>query len=324
MIDILFDTENQLLEKQFAPDFLALNCTPIVNIFSESSEPICISHQKSEYPLLTRLNHHPTATEIYSVEEISAYSHHQKGEEIFFYPIYKPLSDIHYFYHPVRQANSPSEIYLAFSTNFPELFYQQEWIATAKILCTNRHLVSHLPYGGNLPHLSFIENSYQSSMSHIKLLIPFSDSHDISHNHEDIIQRLLRYFFIYQSPRNLLNLQNTFELLKSQNKNQHQLIKAVTHLDYKFTQKRIHLKKNGNENRKEKEKENKIAYSVIHGTDIYIQINPDYISQSHIFFFCAVLERYFEFQAGINSYTCLVLVNCQGEEIYRWPLRCGV
>lgn len=306
-IYILFDSINNSLEKYLTPDFLALNCTPIINIFPAISEPVHITHKQNEYLLQARLDHHPIATEIYSIQKIFAYN--TKNQEVLFCPIYDSASNIDHFYHPIRRTIPQSEIYLAFSTYYPELFYEQEWIATANILCTNRHLVNQLPYGGHLPCFYFTDEIHKSRISNIKLLTPFTAIQDISLDHENIIHRFLSYLFIYQSPKTLINLQNTFQILASQNENQLQFLSAISRLDYYPAQHRLNTQD--------------ISYPIINGTDIYLQVDTEKISSSQIFFSCAILERYFGFQADINAYTSLVLVNRQREEIYRWPLRCG-
>jgi len=302
-IYILFDTVNNQLEKHLTPDFLALNCTPVINIFPALSEPIHINHTQNEYLLRARLDHHPIVTEIYNIQEISAYN--TQNQEVLFHPPYHPSSHIHHFYHLIRRATPQSEIYLAFSTNYPKLFYNQEWIASAKILCTNRHLVSQLPYGGNLPHIYFQDKNHQTHMSNIKILIPFTAVKDMPLDHESIIHRLLSTLFIYQSPRDFLSFQRTVQLFESN----HPLLSAIVNLEYHFAQHRIHTRD--------------IGHAIINGTDINIQIDAGKISQSQAFFFCSILERYFAFQTDINAYTSLILINLQQEEIYRWPLRCG-
>ena len=50
-------------------DTFKLGCTPIINLFSQTADPVYLSQQKYEYQVFPDV-HHQNATEIYSIDEV--------------------------------------------------------------------------------------------------------------------------------------------------------------------------------------------------------------------------------------------------------------
>jgi len=48
---------------------LRLGCTPIVNLFSHTAEPILVTHTKHEYELIADVRHQET-TEVFSIDDV--------------------------------------------------------------------------------------------------------------------------------------------------------------------------------------------------------------------------------------------------------------
>ena len=51
-------------------DTFRLGCTPAVNLFSQLAEPIRLTHQRYEYPVIPD-GHHPLGMEVYSVDSVA-------------------------------------------------------------------------------------------------------------------------------------------------------------------------------------------------------------------------------------------------------------
>jgi type VI secretion system protein ImpG len=63
--------------------------------------------------------------------------------------------------------------------------------------------------------------------------------------------------------------------------------------------------------------------SPVRGLQVRLTINPQSYRGASYLLLASVLERFFGRYASINSFTQLVLVDSQGEELKRWPPRAG-
>src|SRR5690606_31013050 len=59
------------LERSVTAGAFALGCTPIVNLFPQTAEPVAIDHRSAEYRIVPD-SRRPRALEVYSVEDIVA------------------------------------------------------------------------------------------------------------------------------------------------------------------------------------------------------------------------------------------------------------
>lgn len=173
-LTFLFDTSNTALEKIITQDSFKLNCTPIINIFPEISEPLMIDHTKTEYSLRTG---------VYAIQEVTA--RNAQGDLISFYPHYKADKD-HYY-------QLQSNMRLRFSSKKPELFYAHDWVVTAKFLCTNQNLPAELPYGGNALKIDFSHPENYREITEIKVLTPFTPAKNCRSDQENAIQTFIYY-----------------------------------------------------------------------------------------------------------------------------------
>lgn len=139
-------------------DAFKLNCTPVVNLFSRTSEPLRLDHSRTEYRLIPDL-HRERTTEIYSIQRVLATSKNEgRAKE------YKPFFS---YSHAMRQSEHPaywsyyrkpallpdsegSDVFL----RFLDLDYRPKTapdeVAYAEILCTNRGWARHIRPGAEL------------------------------------------------------------------------------------------------------------------------------------------------------------------------------
>lgn len=132
-------------------DTFALGCTPIVNLFSRTSEPIRIDHTKTEYRLIPDARREHT-TEIHSILSVSS-SSNPAEESRKLQPLYgasgADSSHQHAFWYARRVLTERADLLgtdvflsfvdLAFNPSQPPAE-----TAFAHLLCTNRNLASQL------------------------------------------------------------------------------------------------------------------------------------------------------------------------------------
>ncbi len=133
----------------------SLGCTPIINLFPKTTEPIRLDHRSLEYPLVPDKRRERT-TEIHSILSVSASSNDadttQRLEPFYSYNHRLESSDHKAFWHSRRVASQRREItgtemllsFLDLDLN-PSMPAMQT--VYAHTLCTNRELPSELPVG---------------------------------------------------------------------------------------------------------------------------------------------------------------------------------
>jgi type VI secretion system protein ImpG len=162
-IEILFvvsrfegEERRQRLETGISTSTFRLGCTPVVNLFPQTAEPILLDQQKYEYPVVPDVRR-PMAMEVFSVDQVSSLRPQQK-EIAEYQPFYS-------FRHStrregqqqtfwignrrpsVRANDDGSEIELA----LVDLSFRPARPATdtltVRTTCTNRDLPSRLQFG---------------------------------------------------------------------------------------------------------------------------------------------------------------------------------
>jgi len=157
---IYFDQSMPELEARLQPDALALNCTPMVNLFQRQCEPIALNHEKTEYPILPDARR-PGALEVWSVEQVRELR--ADGTTRPWRPFYRQPSDAPAvedaagFYTTVRRdsmgALTGSELMLAPFDPALDVDLPADTVLSVDALCTNRDLPAELPWGNGQPRL---------------------------------------------------------------------------------------------------------------------------------------------------------------------------
>jgi type VI secretion system protein ImpG len=151
------------LERSIGAEVLALGCTPIVNLFSQSCEPIQLTHTENEYRVVPDARR-PGATEVWQVEAVDETG--PDGSNRPWQPFYRlthggvDAEKSSGFYYPVRRQTAAlpgSEVYIApcdpdFDPDAPG-----GAILSVDALCFNRDLPAELPFGGGHPELRSVE-----------------------------------------------------------------------------------------------------------------------------------------------------------------------
>ena len=160
---IYMKTSDIELEHNISEENFALGCTPIVNLFAHTADPIKLDHKQTEYQI-TADARRPTGYEVYSVDDVTSVS--SAGEEEQYYPFYglnhdQQKSDAHLFWYATRRhaklsANNRDEgtdvflslVDLHFNPNLPE-----DRTILLETTCSNRDLPTKLPFTKDQPKL---------------------------------------------------------------------------------------------------------------------------------------------------------------------------
>jgi type VI secretion system protein ImpG len=136
-----------------SPETFSLGCTPVINLFNKTTEPIRLDHKSFEYPLVPDKRREST-TEIHSILSVSASSDpHKPSEELkpfYSYDHYMDGSRHRAFWHATRRNTNRqevpgTEIFLSFlDLNFKPTNPPVQTVY-AHTLCTNRELTITMP-----------------------------------------------------------------------------------------------------------------------------------------------------------------------------------
>lgn len=148
---IFLDRSHPRLEQLIEPAMFRLGCSPVVNLFEQTAEPIPFTHTKTEYPVIPEVGH-PLGFEVFSVtsataasmagdREFSPFYHFRHGGDrdsrnTFWYASRRPS---------VMADDRGSEVYLHLvDTKFDPAEATDETVVV-RTLCTNRDLPARLP-----------------------------------------------------------------------------------------------------------------------------------------------------------------------------------
>lgn len=137
------------------PEHLRLNCTPVVNLFSLTCDPIRLDHRRLEYPVVVDSRHHRTH-ELYSVLSVQATRPGQTAKEILPFFSLDPDADDAGVHYTIRRSVSESralpgtEVAMAFHDHQLSLARPVADAIHVRGLCTNRDLCESLRKGDTL------------------------------------------------------------------------------------------------------------------------------------------------------------------------------
>ncbi len=142
------------LEAGISKETLRLGCTPIVNLFGRTSEPIRLEQRKSEYPIVPDARRR-LETGIFSVDEVVAVTRNQ-ADPVRFEPFYSFRHGVgaegqDRFWHARRRRSTwrddDADVVISFLDLSGNTVHPDEDSATVRLTCHNGDLPAQLPFG---------------------------------------------------------------------------------------------------------------------------------------------------------------------------------
>ena len=317
-IFFLFDTFNADLNPAFSIKSIILGCTPIVNLFKQEAEPIDLTHQQAEYPVIPD-SRQLEELEVYTINSVKLISPGEKSKNCQF--IYGPKfheenEDNSVFWSTSRlfpddilglEENSKSQVNIAFvDLNFSPTSVTNS-VARLSLWCSNHNLPTSLTCGENGQNLQLSNGELEGN---IKCLSPFTPSYHLrkgkGYRWQLISHLTLNNFSIMEDSicKELLQ-----EILSLYNFNKSKIIDLlINSIVSASAEPAIHRF------------QDQFGNSVCRGTKITITMKEE---TSRNFLFSSILERFLAVYCAMNSFTQLVVNNEQGEWI-KWDPRAGL
>lgn len=168
-IYIYIESSDVELEHNISAETFALGCTPVVNLFKQTADPIKIDHTRLEYQLIPD-SRRPTGYEVYSVDNVVATR--SSGEKVNYLPFYglkhrHQDSANHAFWFASRrhaklsdfQRDDGTDVFLSlvdlqFNPNALD-----DRVLMIETTCSNRDLPARLPFNNEQPKLQCVEGA---------------------------------------------------------------------------------------------------------------------------------------------------------------------
>lgn len=289
-----------------------LGCTPIINLFRKTTEPIRLDHRSLEYQLVADKRREST-TEIHSILSVSAASDYRKTEQNFepFYSYSHFMDGTKHraFWHATRRNSSRkgvpgTEVFLSFlDLNFNPHDPPAKTVY-AHTLCTNRQLTLHMKE--NAP-LQLEEKLLAHSINVVgRPTLPLSPLLGGSTVWRLVSHLSLNYLSLSEGSDSLNALREILGLYcVSDRPSTHDQINGITEME--ITKKSMYIGRDA-------------WRGFCRGTGITLTFDEDLYQGSSAFLLGAVLNKFFGLYTAVNSFTQLTIKKRSRPEVVwkRW------
>ena len=313
---------HKTLEQYVNADYFALGCTPVVNLFTKTAEPIQWDQSKTQYRVHPAIGHEKHY-EIYSINRVTSIEN--DGSTHDFLPFYgiqheNRGKDSEYFWLARRYNTEDfsdnhekgTEIELSLIDLNLKPSTDDASVISVETICLNRDLPSHLPFGGNEPYLQFTDGN--APVKTILCLTAPTPTRRLPLGGQTewrlISQLSLNHLSLMENQEAAETLQEILRLYNYTDLEETQLlIKSIESINTKRT---IARDPSGNLN------------AFCHGVEITLELDENKFSGNSAYLFTSILERFFGLYCSINAFTKLKVVNKgQRKVIKEWAARSG-
>ena len=317
---------NTLLEQGIDAGTFRLGCTPVVNLFAKTAEPVTVDRTRSEYTLVPDVAH-PQGMEVWSVDSVEGTMGKGDTGNVYnpFYSFRKGVgpSDRKALWHSVRRPSArPDDPGTDVSIRLVDMDFR-EAISSDKVLvvkthCTNRQLPEQLK---NLGERIRFDLEAAAPVSRIQVLrapsLPLRRA-----LRRDAYWRLvshlnLSHLSLSDPERGAEILREILSLYDPTRQASGADGAAINRLTCEgivgVSSKNVSTRLGG-----------AFAGAIVRGTEVTLELDPEKFSGIGSLLFATVLERFLGLYCSINSFTRLVLKEQRSDTpIKVWPPRIG-
>ncbi|MCC7011413.1 MAG: type VI secretion system baseplate subunit TssF [Planctomycetes bacterium] len=314
-----------LLDKDKSASALALNCTPVVNLFEMACEPLNLDRRVDEL-LVVPDERRRTAFEVHSVRSVDAVVSEDRSvacapffgierlarndEQRVWWTAQHRAAEARDDEDEERVQDGPMDLWLQLAEH-GVLADQANVVLLVRALVTNRELPKRLPYGNDRPHFSFASGS--GPIERIRCLRKPTDPLRPAAS-DDRLWNLVAHLALNQislggeqGTQALKELLRLYDLTGSAANRA--AIEGVTSLVTRRSAMRAVI--DGQP-------------GLVQGSEVVLALDADKLRTKGAFLFASVLERFLGLYAHMNTFVQLVLRASDREhEVKRWPPRAG-
>ncbi len=307
----------QALELGVNAKTFRLNCSPIVNLFPQTAEPILLSHRKYEYPVVpdvTRRN----ALEVFEISEVVG-ANAQSAEVARFEPFYsfrhgQSRTNVKAFWHGARRESgvrddNGTEIYLSLVDLSGRPVEADVDALTVRTICSNRDLPSRLPFGNELGDF---EVESPVPIKRVVSLIKPTDALRPPVG-KDSLWRLISQLSL-----------NYLSLVGEGREAFQELLRLYNFTRSSYSEKQIDGLTALSSSRHFARVVSEDGVTFARGTQVEMEFDEEQFTGAGVYLFAAVIEHFLGLYVSMNSFSQLRVRTRQRKEVIRqWPPRAG-
>jgi len=320
LVFLILDSEpdvQQRLELGISARTFRLGCSPVVNLFDQTAEPILLSQRKYEYPVVADVRR-PNAVEVYSVNEAGILNPDTR-ETVNFQPFYsfrhagREKKQKAFWIASRRPSERPhdqgTEVYISLCDLSQRPVYPESDALTVRVTCTNRDLTAKLPFGDDEGDFELEANaSIKRIVALHKPTAPIRPPmgkavmwrliSQLSLNHLSLVeggrtalQQILRLYDFADSAASRKVIEGILEV-----KSLRHFARVASDTEIAFTR----------------------------GTRVELTLDEDQFVGNGVYLFASVIERFLGLYSNLNSFSQLTVFTKQRKEVLReWMPRAG-
>lgn len=302
-------------------DSIKLGCTPIINLFQETSDAIPISIKKTDYRIIpdARAEH---LKEVYSIDEVKISDGEEEEKEYSpFYSVDHSTVEKPSYWHAVRRPgpqsrdtgpiDEPSEVYLRFVDDDFKLLAENRGYLQSKVTCFNRIIPEQLGKR-ELSQIRFSITGGAGPVSKINCLVAPTRTirrHLGAGNLWPLISQLSLNHLSLTGPEGTLALKEILKLNDPRSSSRvERAVDGLLEVSSTPTVERV-------------------GDTFARGTEIHLLLDEQSFSGDSAYLFCSVLEKFLALYSSINSFTRLVAITNEAQDKgiapWKWKPRTG-
>jgi type VI secretion system protein ImpG len=325
-IALFLDRSWPKLEHDVSAETFRLGCTPVINLFAQTAEPIAVTKTKNEYRVVPDVAY-PDGMEVYSVDQVTSVDP-IAGETTEYLPFYSlrhstTIEGAQNFWYAVRRPSARPDdrgthVYLNLVNLGFDPINPTDPSLVVRTMCTNRELPAVLQQAGE--RLIF-ELEAAAPLSRLRCVqspsLPLRPPLRRGNYWRLVSHLCLNHLSLASTVEGRESLQEILRVYdlsdpgadKQRSMVTRQLIEGITAVSSRRVTGR--LPGAGLE-------------GFCRGMEVTIEFDEQKYVGSGVFLFASVLERFLGLYTTINAFTQLVARTTQGEGPFKvWPARAG-
>ena len=307
----------QMLELGTTAKTFRLGCTPIVNLYSQTAEPILLDQRKYEYPITPDVRR-PNATEVFSVDEVVSIDP-QNRELMTFEPFYsyrhatiRDKKQTFWLAHRKpsgRRNDDGTEMTISLVDLSSRPVLPETDSLTIRTTCTNRDLPARLPFGNESGDFEL------ETTSAVKRIVALKKPTNTLRpaTGRGVLWRLLSHLSL-----------NYLSLVTEGKEALQEILKLYNFTDSAYSEKQIEGIVSISSSKAFARVVSDYGVTFARGTRVEMELDEEQFVGVGIYLFASIIERFLGLYVSLNSFSQLVLRSKQRKEVIRaWPPRAG-
>jgi type VI secretion system protein ImpG len=306
---------HQILEMGISAQTFRLNCTPIVNLFTQTAEPIRMDETRAEYPVVPDARRR-RGMEVFSVDQVL--SSNLGSEEItYFEPFYSLRHSSagdpqRAFWRAIRREldfEDSSDLSISFLNLSGRGVHPEVDTLTVRCTCTNRDLPSTLPFG---QASGDFELEGASIVKRVVTLHKFTPSYRLPAGKE-LLWRLLSHLSL-----------NYLSLVEEGQEALQEILRLYNFSGSSHVERQIDGIRRLASRRHFGRVISEHGIHFVRGTRVEMELDEDQFVGGGVYLFAQVIENFLGLYVSMNSFSQLEARTQQRKGVLKeWPPRAG-